>query len=436
MNKKLKVVAFLPAKGSSSRIQSKNLKLLDGKPLFVHTLQKLVESCLFDEVYLDTESQEVIDAASEVNAKILKRDPSLASNFTDGNSLFMNEVEQVQADIYVQILCTSPFIEIETIRNAIGVISASDYYDSAVMIKREKVYPWDENGPAYNILAIPNSVDLPDTITETMGLYIVKRDAAHELRRRVGVSPYLIEASPLEAIDVNWPEDFDLAELIAAGVRERERKLLGNIKNHLTSCILSDLLDDLGYQDQVVKGLKGNLPGTKLLGRAKTLKLRKLEEGEDIKGIYDALFSYETIVPEDIILVENEISDYAYFGELNANLAIRSGASGVIVNGMTRDHLEVMTTGLPVFARGYSCQDVRGRATMDSFNKTIQFEGVKVEPECLVFADDEGVIIIPKEIESEVVKEVYKRAANEKSILSDIASGVDVSELTKRYGFF
>lgn len=436
MNDNLKVVAFLPAKGSSSRIQSKNLKLLDGKPLFIHTLQKLVDSDLFDEVYLDTESQEVIDAASEVEAKILKRDPLLASNLTDGNSLFMNEVEQVQADIYVQILCTSPFIEIDTIRKAIEVISGSDHYDSAVMIKKEKVYPWDDSGPAYDITKIPNSVDLPDTITETMGLYIVKRDAACSLRRRVGATPYLIEASPLEAIDVNWPEDFDLAELIAAGVRERERKLLGNIKNHLTSCILSDLLDDLGYPNQVVKGLNGNFPGTKLLGRAKTLKLRKLEEGEDIKGIYDALYSYETIVPEDIILVENDISDYAYFGELNANLAIRSGASGVIVNGMTRDHLEVMATGLPVFARGYSCQDVRGRATMDSYNKTIQFNGVKIEPECLVFADDEGVIVIPKEIESEVVKEVYKRAANEKSILSDIASGVEVGELTKRYGFF
>jgi CMP-N-acetylneuraminic acid synthetase/regulator of RNase E activity RraA len=432
----MKIVAFLPAKGSSSRIESKNMKLLDGKPLFLHTLEKLVNSKLFDDVYLDTESVDVIAAASEVNCKILKRDKSLASNKTDGNKMFLNEVNHVDADIYVQVLCTSPFINMGTLKAGIEKVKNDASYDSAVLIRKERLYTWNENKPSYDVDNIPNSVDLGDTIIETMGLYIVKKEAAIQTQRRIGKKPYLLEATALEAIDVNWPDDFKLAELIAAGEREQSRKLLGNIKNHLSSCILSDLLDDLGYPAQVLKGLTPNFEGTKLLGRAKTLKLRKLEEGESFKGIYDALYSYETIVPDDIILIENEVPEYAYFGELNANLAIRSGASGVIVNGMTRDNAEVMTTGLPVFSKGYSCQDVRKRATTESFNKTINLNGISVEPECLVFADSEGVIIIPKNIESEVIEEVYKRAANEKKILAEIASGVDVDTLTKNYGFF
>jgi len=72
----MKVVAFLPAKGSSSRIKCKNLKLLDGKPLFLHTLEKLMECDFIDEVYLDTESNEIINLASETNCKILKRNSS------------------------------------------------------------------------------------------------------------------------------------------------------------------------------------------------------------------------------------------------------------------------------------------------------------------------------------------------------------------------
>jgi regulator of RNase E activity RraA/CMP-N-acetylneuraminic acid synthetase len=432
----MKVVAFLPAKGSSSRIESKNMKLLDGKPLFLHTLEKLVSSSIFDEVYLDTESQDVIDAASEVNCRILRREPALASNKTDGNKMFMNEVGHVEADIYVQVLCTSPFIEIETIEEGINKLKLEPDYDSAVLIRKERMYTWNKRGPNYNIDAIPNSTELDDTIIETMGLYIVRKDAALLTQRRIGNRPYLLEASPLEAIDVNWPEDFSLAELIAAGQREKSRKLLGNIKNHLSSCILSDLLDDMGYPDQVVKGLSPNLQGTKLLGRAKTLKLRKLKDGECFKGIYDALHSYDTIVPDDIIVVENETADYAYFGELNANLAIRSGASGVIVNGMTRDNDEVIATGLPVFARGYSCQDVRKRATTESFNKTISLDGIRVEPESLIFADSEGVIVIPKSIEEKVIEEVYRRTANEKKILSEIAGGTDVGTLTRNYGFF
>jgi len=432
----MRVIAFLPAKGSSSRIESKNMKLLDGKPLFLYTLEKLVDSGLFDEVFLDTESQDVIDAASEVECSIMRRDPELASNKTDGNRMFYNEVKHSNADIYVQVLCTSPFIDMDTIKLGIEKLKSTDEFDSAVLIRKERQYTWNSKGPEYDINAIPNSVDLGDTIVETMGLYIVKKDAATSLRRRIGNNPYLLEASPLEAVDVNWPEDFQLAELIAAGEREKSRKLLGNIKNHLSSCMLSDLLDDLGYPNQVVKGLTPNISGTKLLGRAKTLKLRKLKDGECFKGIYDALYSYETIVPNDIILVENETPDYAYFGELNANLAIRSGASGVIVNGMTRDNDEVISTSLPVFSRGYTCQDVRKRATTESFNKTIHLNGIKVEPECLVFADSEGVIIIPKLIEAQVIEEVYKRSANEKKILSEISLGADIESLTKNYGFF
>lgn len=432
----MKVVAFVPAKGSSTRVESKNLKLLDGKPLFLHTLEKLVASKIFDEVYLDTESEEVISAASEVKCGILKRDAKLASNKTDGNKLFMNEVNSVEADIYVQVLCTSPFICTETIKKGIETLKGDNEFDSAVLIRKEKQYTWSENGPTYDISNIPNSVDLDCTIIETMGLYIVKRETALRTNRRIGDKPYLLNASLLDSIDVNWPEDFELAELIAAGQREKNRKLLGNIKNQLTSCMLSDLLDDFGYPYQVIKGLKPNVSDAKLLGRAKTLKLRKLNDGEDFRGIYNALHSYDTIIPDDIIIVENEMPEYAYFGELNANLAIRSGAAGVIVNGMTRDHQEVTSTGLPVFAQGYSCQDVRKRATLDYFNKKITIQDVLIEPECLVFADSEGVIVIPKDIEDEVILEIYKRSENEKKILSEIASGVDVDTLTKKYGFF
>jgi CMP-N-acetylneuraminic acid synthetase len=252
----MKVIAFLPAKGTSSRVESKNLKLLDGKPLFLHTLEKLIECDFIDEVYLDTESDEVIDLASETNCKILKRDPNLASNTTDGNKLFLNEVNHIEADIYIQILGTSPFIEKETIRIGVEAIKNNEF-DSAILIRRERLYTWNEKGPNYDIENIPNSFDLGDTIIETMGLYIVKRETALSTQRRIGNKPYLLDATPLEAIDVNWPEDFDLANLIAAGKREKERKLLDNIKSHLTSAMLSDIMDDFGLNG-VLLGLEFN----------------------------------------------------------------------------------------------------------------------------------------------------------------------------------
>ena len=433
----MKVVAFLPAKGSSTRVESKNIKLLDGKPLFLHSLENLIGCDFIDEVYLDTESDEIIQLASELDCKVMRRDPSLASNATDGHQLFMNEVRSVDADIYIQLLGTSPFISKETIKKGIQVLcNEENEYDSAVLVKKEKQYLWAEGGPEYNVEKIPNSVDLPDTITETMGLYIVHRDTALKTKRRIGDKPFLLEASPLEAVDVNWPDEFELADLIAAGLREKDRCLLENIKNHLTSSMLSDLLDDFGYSEQVIKGLKPNIVDSKFLGRAKTLKLRKLKPDEDFRGIYDALQSYKTVIPNDIIMIENDVPEYAYFGELNANLAIRSGASAVVVGGHTRDSSEVKKLGFPVFSSGYTCQDVRRRATTESINKRVKVNGVQVEPYDLVFGDAEGIVIIPKLIEAEVIKEIYKRASSEKNILVDISMGAEVDLLMKNHGFF
>ncbi|HVI26025.1 MAG TPA: NTP transferase domain-containing protein [Xanthomonadaceae bacterium] len=433
----MKTVAFLPAKGNSDRIGNKNVRLLDGKPLFLHTLDKLLACDFIDEVCLDTESEEIAAMAAERDCRVLMRDPKLASNATDGNRLFMNQVRQVEADIYIQALCTSPFIEPDTMRRGVEALAQpGTAHDSAVLVRKERLYTWRDGRPTYDIANIPNSFTLDETVIETMGLYIVRRDAALRLERRIGDQPLLLEASPLEAVDVNWPEDFALAELIEAGRRERDRCLLNNLKALLSSPMLSDILDDHGYPDQVIRGLAPNLPDVRMLGRAKTLRLRKLEDGEDFRGIYKALDSYATVVPNDVIVVENEIGQYAYFGELNANLAIRRGAAGVVVGGMTRDSADVVRLGLPVFAQGYSCQDVRKRATLDSVNKPVTINGVRVAPEDLVFGDREGLVVIPRRVEASVLDAALRVATNEKRILIDISEGAEVERLTREYGFF
>ena len=119
----MKVVAILPAKGTSERIESKNMKLLNGKPLFLHTLEKLCECSFFDEVYLDTDSEEMLSYADYLPYKPLQRAPELATNRASGNMVFMNEVDRIEADIYVQIFATTPFIKKETIKRGIEIVA-------------------------------------------------------------------------------------------------------------------------------------------------------------------------------------------------------------------------------------------------------------------------------------------------------------------------
>ena len=304
----MKIAAFLPAKGSSNRIPNKNTMLLDGEALFLRSLKKLSSISLIDEVFLDTESHEIIDIASEVKCKILKRDPLLASNKTVGNLLFYNEVQNTDANICIQLLGTSPFIKAETIIKGLRILIDNPDYDSVVAIRKEKQYKWIDGHPAYDINHIPNSVDLEDTIVESMGLYIVRRTIALETKRRIGNKPYLLEIDPLESIDVNWPPDFELANLIAVGLREQERRLFENIKLLLTSALLSDILDDMGLQGVLSSKFNLNMPNTKIFGRAKTMQIDLCPDDEDFKKIYDSLNLYDNVVSNDIIVVANKIS--------------------------------------------------------------------------------------------------------------------------------
>lgn len=433
----MKVVAFLPVKGTSERIQNKNTAILNGKPLFLHTLEKLMACPFIDEVYLDTEMDSIYDIGKHTGCHYLKRDPVLATNKTDGHTLFYNEAIKVDADIYIQILCTSPFIKPTTIKKGIDIlVNNPDRYDSIVLVKHDKQYLWSDGQPLYNKVHIPNSKDLPDTVIETMGLYITTNDVAINMKKRYGNHPFLLEAEPIEATDVNYPLEFQFAEIISKGIKSAENRKLNFIKRFINSAFISDILDVYGLHNQIISGLGCNIEGTKAFGRAKTLKLRELRTGEDFHGIYDALKSYSELSDNDIIIVENGCPNYAYFGELNTLLSIRSGACATIIGGNTRDRDNVIGLNYPVFAEGFNCKDVRGRATLDSYNRTINIHGVDISPSDLIFADNDGIAIIPHRIEESILNAVLEKISHESKVTNEIARFSDPNDILTNIGEF
>ena len=427
---------FLPVRGTSDSVSPMNLSLLDGKPLFLYVLEKLLN--LEDaEIFLDTESDEIVQMSSHLEGlRILKRDPSLALNNINGNHLFANQALYCQSEIIVQHLCTSPFISLDTIKKAIHTIRNDATHDSILAVRTQKLYTWNSDAPAYDIKSIPKYTDLDNTVVETMGLYASPRNRVLETGLRIGERPYLMEVSPEESIYVRNDEDFALAQLIAAGKREKEQNLYANMSLVMSSALLSDLLDDYGFKNQVIHGLKATPGMPKILGPAKTMRIRKIRDQDDFRGIYSCLNHYKTLVPGDVICIENEVDQYAYFGELNANLAIRQGVRGVIVGGMTRDAEAVVRTGLPVYAMGVTCQDVRGRAVLDTLNQKISIDNVFICPGDLVFADSEGVVVIPRRIIHKVFSDVSQKTVNESHIITDIASGIQSEKLLQDRGDF
>lgn len=438
----MRVYAFVPAKGTSERVENKNMRFLDGERLYIKSLKTLLNCKEIDKVFLDTESEEMYELVDYLPITFMKRDANLANNKTDGHKMFMNEVNSYpDADIYVQLLCTSPFIKPETIDNAIRTIKENKQYDSAILMKKDKFYFWENGKPKYDINHIPNSKDLPETIIESMGLYISTKESAIKTNRRYGNSPLLIFGSLEELIDVNNPEDLEFAEIYAKGIKRKENLELQLIKHLASSPVLSDIMDDLKEETgikygAVINDWKCNIANTKILGRANTIRLRALKDGEDFKGIYDALESYNGISENEIIVVENELKNYAYFGDLNARLAIRAGACGAVIDGATRDLKQTQILNFPVFCRNYNASDVRKRATLDYINKPVKIQNEIVAPGDLIFVDECALVIIYRQTESVVLDRIMNVLHNEKNIAKDILQNIDVQTIMRKRGSF
>lgn len=430
-----RVVVFVPAKGASERIPNKNLVILDGEYLFKRKLRQLLECPVIDEVILDTEDDKLAALAADLPIRRLKRPKGLASNSTDGHSLFEWECSQFQADIYLQCLCTAPFVNADTVQRAINALQADTLADSLVAVTRTKQYLWQDGEPSYGRGRIPNSTDLPQSIIEGMSLYAVRPQQGRRPVRRFGERPLLFDLTPMESIDLNWPGDLALAETIAAGVRARENLTLGSLAPYLSSAILSDVTRALGIKGALPKEIT-SFGGGRIFGRAKTLLLDYPGEQESWHGIYDALGSYAFVRPGDVIIVQNRVVDRAYFGNLNTQLALRAGAIGAVIDGVTRDSQAVSALGFPVFSRGHYCVDIRCEGLMRAMNTPIQIDEVRIENGDFVFGDGDGVVVVPRNIWPEVWTQSLQVIDREWQIGRSVALGVATDEILKKLGEF
>lgn len=433
-----KVIAFVPAKGYSERIKNKNMQILDGEYLFKRKLRQLLGCEEIDEVWLDSDSEEMHRLASDLNIKHHRRDSKLANNKTDGHAIFENESNITNAYIVVQVLCTAPFIDKDVIDPAIKKLKESNN-NSIVAVTEEKLYLWENGKPIYGD-KIPNSVDLPIHYVEAMCFYAVKTNG-NKVSKRYTDDAILYPITPLQSIDINNQQDLDLAKDICSGQRSKKVQQLKMLGKSLSSCLLSDICKENGIQHFLSSKIK-SLNGGSFLGYAKTLKLKSLSAEEKNpnlshwKGIFDALGSYEFINPGDVIVVSSDIKDKAYFGDLNAHFAYRNGAVGVVVDGYTRDVDRVSQIGLPVFAHGRIPDDIRYEGTLEEMNMPIKINDVFISNNDLIFGDSDGVITIPSKNWPFVLKEAKKSLKKEMLVKFEAIFGSDPFDVINNVGLF
>lgn len=433
------IVAFMPAKGQSERVPGKNLRLLDGEHLFKRKLRQLLACPEIGEVCLDTDCDTIAGLADDLPVSRLARPVALASNGTDGHALFAWECAQrPNADIWIQQLCTAPFVSEHTIARALARLQADPEADSLVAVSRTRQYRWSNGAPDYGWDRIPNSVDLPETVVEAMSLYMVRRGPDGRLPdRRFGRRPILFELEPAEQLDIDLPADLAFAEQVAAGARAAEQLRFRAMQPHLCSAVLADILKARGHAGVLAAGLRST-SGGRIFGRAKTLSLAAIDRADEKawQGIYRALDSYAFVRPGDVIMVATEVPGRAYFGELNAGLALRAGAVGAVIDGASRDTADVRALGFPVFARDSHCDDIKYEGTLAAMNRPVMMGGVTVANGDVVFADEDGVVVVPAAIWPEVEAEAWTVIENEARIRVMAARGRPVADILADCGAF
>lgn len=192
------------------------------------------------------------------------------------------------------------------------------------------------------------------------------------------------------------------------------------------SGVFSDELDKMGYKKQVVAGWKLNNGRARVFGKVRTIKVVEMDTAdEQIKlglGFLGSLGKGE-------VMVVSGSNQFAYFGELMSRLSEEVGIEGVIIDGLTRDTFYTQTIDFPIFAKGYTPVDIKGRGRVEQPDSTIEIQGVTVQSGDYVFADSDAVVFIPQALLSELIERVNKAALEELEIKHKIANGVPISKI-------
>lgn len=217
----MKTVAFVPIRLNSQRVAGKNLRLLGGEPLMCHILKTLTAVRGIDEVYVYC-SDESIRGLLPEGVRFLRRSEELDRDTTLGREIYDRFTAEVEADLYVLAHATSPFIRPETLAEALGKVHSGEY-DSAFSAERIQTFAWYEGRPLnYALDNIPRTQTIEPVYIETSAFFIFPRTLWYERHRRIGDRPWMAVVDRIEGMDIDYPEDFTMAEIIAASRNLRQ----------------------------------------------------------------------------------------------------------------------------------------------------------------------------------------------------------------------
>jgi regulator of RNase E activity RraA len=222
-----------------------------------------------------------------------------------------------------------------------------------------------------------------------------------------------------------------------------EDELLERARRALFTAVVGDVMDKLGFQHQFfppqVQPLERSM---RLVGRAMTVLEADISgggepESQKVTGAKPfglMLEALDSLQCNEVYVATGGSLRYALWGELMSTRARKCGAVGAVMNGYSRDTSGILRMGFATFSRGSYAQDQAPRGTVVDFRSAIQADDVRVEPGDLIFGDMDGVCVVPRRAEEEVLAGAFEKIRGEYVVRKSLEAGMSAKDAFEQYG--
>jgi 4-hydroxy-4-methyl-2-oxoglutarate aldolase len=208
------------------------------------------------------------------------------------------------------------------------------------------------------------------------------------------------------------------------------------VREGLYTAVIGDILDQMGHVTQFLPAdVRAIAPGMKVVGRAMPVQIAASTKIRG-QGLANVLAALDHLRDGEVYVASGGSIPCAAWGELMTAAARGRGAVGAVVNAFHRDTDMILEQNWPVFSRGAYAQDAAVRSVVVGFGVRVDIDGVDVSPGDLVVGDRDGVLIVPRSVEVEVLDLARQKMQAESRVRAAIEDGATATDAFKAFGVF
>jgi 4-hydroxy-4-methyl-2-oxoglutarate aldolase len=209
------------------------------------------------------------------------------------------------------------------------------------------------------------------------------------------------------------------------------------IRANLYVPAVCDILDGLGFRQQAMHHRLRPLDPENcvIVGRARTFRWMETDYvvDEDPYGL--EIEAMDALRAGDVAVHSTDYAETnAPWGELMSTAAQMRGAVGCLCDSQIRDCLKIKALGFPVFCRGIRPLDSMGRGRVMAYDVPVRCGEVRVRPGELIFADFDGIVVVPRDVEEEALRLAAEKVGKENASRAELLEGKTLREVYDRYG--